>query len=44
MMVVVLVKKIWLVVVMDDLDFGIKDVTFEANVLNRYDTFDQITK
>jgi hypothetical protein len=26
---------------MDDLDFGIKDV-FEAKVLNRYDTFDQI--
>jgi hypothetical protein len=26
----------------DDLDFGIKDVAFEANVLNRYGTFDWI--
>ncbi len=44
MMVVVLVKKIWLVVAMDDLDFGVRDVTFEANVFNRYDIFDQIVK
>jgi len=25
---------------MDGLDFGVKDVTFEANVFNKYDTFD----
>jgi hypothetical protein len=28
--------------VVDDLDFKIRDVTFEAKVLNRYGTFDQI--
>ncbi len=28
---------------MDDLDFGIKNVAFEAKVFNRYGTFDQIT-
>jgi hypothetical protein len=28
--------------VIDDLDFGIKDVAFEAKVLNRHDTFDWI--
>jgi hypothetical protein len=26
----------------DDLDFGIKDVTFEAKVFNKYGTFDWI--
>jgi hypothetical protein len=41
-MVIVLVKEATLVVVMDDLDFGIRNVTFEAKVLNRYGTFDQI--
>jgi hypothetical protein len=39
-MVVISVKEVELVVVVDDLDFGIKDVAFEANVLNRYGTFD----
>jgi hypothetical protein len=39
-MVVVLVKEIKLIVVMDDLDFRIKNVTFGAKVLNRYGTFD----
>jgi hypothetical protein len=39
----VLVKEVRLVVVMDDLDFKIKNVAFEAKVFNRYDTFDQIT-
>jgi hypothetical protein len=29
-----------LVVVVDDLDFGIVDVVFEAKVLNKYGTFD----
>jgi len=42
-MVVVLVKEIKLVVVMDDLDFRIKDVAFGAKVFNRYGTFDRIT-
>jgi len=37
---VVLVKEARLVVVVDDLDYGIKNVAFEANVLNRYGTFD----
>jgi hypothetical protein len=44
MMVVLLVKKICLVVAMDNLDFGVRHVMFEANVLNRYDTFDRIAK
>ncbi len=41
-MVVVLVKEVQLVVAIDDLDFGIRDVLFETKVLNRHDTFDQI--
>jgi hypothetical protein len=41
-MVVVLVKEVRLVVIVDDLDFRIGDITFEANVFNRYGTFDQI--
>jgi hypothetical protein len=41
-MLVVLVKEVLLVIVMDDLDFGISDVAFEARVFNRYGTFDQI--
>jgi len=41
-MVIILVKEVRFVVVVDDLDFEIKDVAFEAKVLNRYDTFDQI--
>ncbi len=41
-MVVVLVKEVRLVIVVDGLDFKIKDVTFEAKVFNRYNTFDQI--
>ncbi len=39
---VVLVKEARLVITLDDLDFGIKDFTFEAKVFNRYGTFDQI--
>jgi hypothetical protein len=35
-------KETKLVVVVDDLDFGIKDVTFETKVFNRYGTFDRI--
>jgi hypothetical protein len=41
-MVVVQVKEVKLVIVVDDLDFGIRDVAFEANVLHRYGTFDRI--
>jgi len=42
-MVVVLVKEIKLIVIMDDLDFKIKDVAFGAKVFTRYGTFDRIT-
>jgi len=31
-----------LVVIMDDLDFKIKDVAFETKVFDRYGTFDRI--
>jgi hypothetical protein len=33
-------KEVILIVVLDDLDFIIRDVTFEAKVFNRYGTFD----
>jgi hypothetical protein len=33
-------KEVKIVVVVDDLDFGIKDIAFEAKVFNRFDTFD----
>jgi hypothetical protein len=42
-MVIVLVKEARLVVVINDLDFGVRDVVYEAKVLNRYGTLDQIT-
>ncbi len=42
-MVTILVKEVKIVVVVDDLDFGIKDVAFEAKVFNRFDNFDWIT-
>ncbi len=41
-MVVVPVKEAQLIVVINDLDVGIKDVVFEAKVLNKHGTFDQI--
>ncbi len=41
-MAIVIVKEAKLVVAVDDLDFIIKDVAFEAKVFNRYGTFDQI--
>jgi hypothetical protein len=41
-MVVVPMKEAKLVVGVDDLDFRIRDVAFEANVFNRYGTSDQI--
>jgi hypothetical protein len=42
-MAIVLVKEARLVVAMDELDFGIRDVTFEAKVFNKYGNFDPIT-
>jgi hypothetical protein len=39
-MAVVPMKESRLIVTMDDLDFGIRDVAFEAKVFNRYGTFD----
>jgi hypothetical protein len=41
-MVVIPMKEARLVVALDDLDFKIKDVAFEANVFSRYGTFDRI--
>jgi hypothetical protein len=38
-MAIVLMKEAQLVVV-NDLDFGVKDVAFEIKVLNRFGTFD----
>jgi hypothetical protein len=40
-MVIILVKKAQLVIVVNDFDFGIKDV-FETKVSNRYGTFNRI--
>ncbi len=42
-MAIVLVKEARLIVAMDDLDFEIRDVTFEAKMFDRYGTFDWIT-
>jgi len=42
-MLVVLMKEARLIVAVDDLEFGIKDVAFEVKVFNKYGTFDQIT-
>jgi hypothetical protein len=39
---VIPMKEARLVIVVDDLDFGIRDVPFETKVFNRYGTFDQI--
>jgi hypothetical protein len=39
-MVIVPMKEATLVVTMDDLDFGTRNVTFEAKVFNKYGTFD----
>jgi hypothetical protein len=41
-MVIIPMKEGRLVVAMDDLDFRIRDVAFEAKVFNKYGTFDQI--
>jgi hypothetical protein len=42
-MLVVLMKEATLIVAMDDLEFGIRDVAFEVKVFNKYGTFDRIT-
>jgi hypothetical protein len=42
-MVIVPMKEAKLIVEVDDLDFGIRDVAFEAKVFNKYGTFDCIT-
>jgi hypothetical protein len=42
-MTIVPMKEAKVVVVVDDLDFGIKDVAFEAKMFNKYGNFDQIT-
>jgi hypothetical protein len=36
------VRKCILIIVVDDLDFRIRDVAFEAKVFNRFGTFDRI--
>jgi hypothetical protein len=41
-MVVVLMKEVRLIVAMNDLDFGVKDVAFEIKVFNRFGTFERI--
>ncbi len=39
-MVIVPLKEARVIFAVDDLDFGIKDVAFEAKVFNKYGTFD----
>jgi hypothetical protein len=39
---IVLMAKVRLVVVVDDLNFEIKDFTFEAKVFNKYGIFNQM--
>jgi hypothetical protein len=41
-MAIVSLKEAKIIVVVDDLDFEIRDVAFESKVFNRYGTFDQI--
>ncbi len=41
-MAIVPLKEAKVIVAMDDLDFGIRDVAFESKVFNRYGTFDRI--
>jgi hypothetical protein len=42
-MAIVLMKEARLTIIVDELDFRIKDVAFEAKVFNKYGTFDRIT-
>jgi hypothetical protein len=39
-MIIVPMKEVRLVVVVDNLNFKIRDVAFEVKVFNRYGTFD----
>ncbi len=39
-MVIVPLNEAKVIFVVDDLDFGVRDVAFEAKVFNRYGTFD----
>jgi hypothetical protein len=39
---IIVVKEARLVVVMNDLNFGIKDLAFQAKVFNKYGIFDRI--
>jgi hypothetical protein len=41
-MVVVIVKEVELVVMVNDLDFRVRVVAFEAKMFNKYDAFNQI--
>ncbi len=41
---IIVVKEAKLVVVVNDLDFGIKNIAFQAKVFNKYGIFDQIAK
>jgi len=41
-MFIIVIKEGIMVVVIDDLDYRVQDVTFKANVFNRYGTFDCI--
>jgi len=41
-MVAIAMKEGRLFVGVDNLDFGVRDVAFEAKLLNKYGTFDQI--
>ncbi len=41
---IIVVKEAKLVVVVNDLDFGIKDIALQAKVFNKYGIFDQIAK
>jgi len=41
-MIIIPMKEAIIVVAVDDLDFGITDVAFDAKMFNRYGTFDRI--
>jgi len=41
-MAAIVMKEGRLLVGVDDLDFGVRDVAFETKLLNKYGTFDQI--
>jgi len=41
---IIIVQKGKCIVNVDYLDYGVQDLTFEGKVLNRYGTYDRITK